>query len=78
MVRQVERARDPAGSAEPEGLLIALCPECGSYYIYPLDVEAPELNSVMEGVGEGLYGARLRFYVCVPCGWVGNRPHYSL
>jgi hypothetical protein len=78
MVCQVaESAREPA-SAEPAGLLIALCPECGSYYIYPLDVEAPELERVMELMGDGLYWARLRFYVCLPCGWVGNRPHYSL
>jgi uncharacterized OB-fold protein len=78
MVQQVAGPGRACASAEPEGLLIALCPECGSYYIYPLAVEAPELNRMLRSVGAGLTGEPLEFYVCYPCGWVGNRPHYGL
>jgi len=78
MLRQVAPSRRDAVPAEPEGLLIPLCPECGSYYIDPIEDERFYFH-LWRSLGEmGLEGEQGTFYVCLPCGWIGNRPHFGI
>jgi hypothetical protein len=78
MLRQVATPAGDAAPAEPEGLLIPLCPECGSYYLFP--VYTPEgagyIDSHWPQLADGVDLGKL--YTCLPCGWIGNRPHYGI
>jgi predicted RNA-binding Zn-ribbon protein involved in translation (DUF1610 family) len=78
MLRQVATPSGDAAPAEPEGLLIPLCPECGSYYIYEVDEGPPDGYVRAAGSGASLYLELGRLYTCLPCGWIGNRPRHGL
>jgi len=78
MVSLAESTGREAARAEPEGLLIPLCPECGSYYIFEVETSGVGAFLPVAASGWPLVVSLVDLYACLPCGWIGNRPHHGL